>query len=244
MDYIKRVGRIEFFPKITKFNLSTLPYLKGMKGGHSDPNGFVQALVTRYGDTEIQEWSTGWEEKIEKYIIDIKDKKGNDLNESAVLIDGLQLDRQSMGGLKIKDVKMKVFDINEEYTRFYDALKEGGEFDDENMEFNELENFIIMDEKAFDRNSVLKLYFDRNNYDRSIIKGSPFNYFKICFYITDVEENLDDIKDKLIFDDRLKKGYKNVSVYESIKQTIEDQSVNDFMANNPFYTVYVKSLDK
>jgi len=243
-DYIKRVSKIEHFPKITSFNLSTLPFVKGMKGGHSDPNSFVKALVNRIGDTEIQEWSTGWEDKIEKYVIFTKDKKGKDLKESDILIDGLQLNANSMGGLKVTDVEMKVFNINKEYTQFYNDFKEEKPVEYEQLDFEQMNDFILMDKASFERNSVFKLYFDRNNYDRDVLNGSPFNYFKICFYVTGVEETLDNLKDVLVFDDRLKKGYQNVSVYESIKQTIEDKQVNDFIANNPIYTIYVKALDK
>jgi hypothetical protein len=215
-----------------------------MKGGNSDPNSFVKALVNRIGDAEIQEWSTGWEDKIEKYVIFTKDKKGKDLKESDILIDGLQLNANSMGGLKVTDVEMKVFNINKEYTQFYNDFKEEKPVEYEQLDFEQMNDFILMDKASFERNSVFKLYFDRNNYDRDVLNGSPFNYFKICFYVTGVEETLDNLKDVLVFDDRLKKGYQNVSVYESIKQTIEDKQVNDFIANNPIYTIYVKALDK
>lgn len=243
-DYIKRVGNIHFFPKIFSMNLTTMPYIKGMKGGHSDPNGFVQAIVSRNGDFELQEWSTGWEEKIEKYVLNIKDRKGKDLKESAVLIDGLQLDKNSVGAMTISGVMMKVYNINKEYSDFYKARAENNQLNTENVEFEEFENFLLLDSKAFDRNAVFKIYFDRENFDKSILDGTPFNYFKICFYINEIEENIDAVKEYLVFDDRLKKGYKNVSVFESVKQTIEDKSVCEFMANNPVYSIYVKSLDK
>ncbi len=242
-DYIKRVGKIHHFPKISSFNLSTTAFVKGMKGGHSDPNGFVQAMVTRNGDFELQEWSTGWEDKIEKYVLNIKDRKGNDLPESAVLIDGLQLDRMSIGGMRITGVQMKVYNINEEYSDYCNAVNEG-QTPEIDRNFGEFDHFIIQDMKAFDSNSVFKLYFDRQNYDDSILDGKPFNYFKISFYINEIQESLDDIKDFLVFEDRFKKGYKNVSVFESVKQTLEDKDVNDFLANSPIYSIYVKALAK
>ncbi len=245
VDYIKRVGKIGHFPKIFKVNLSTMPYIKGMKGGHSDPNGFVQAIVSRTGDFELQEWSTGWEDKIEKYIIYAKDKKGRDLEKSAVLIDGLQLDNFSIAGMKITDVQMKVFDLNAEYADFYDTYKQNETIDENfNADFDEIQNFIIMDESAYKINSIFRLYVDRENYDRAIFNGSPYNYFKICFFISGIQENVEKIKDQLVFDDRFKKGYKNVSVFESVKQTLEDKQVNEFLANNPIYSIYVKALDK
>ena len=243
-DYVKRVGKIHYYPKIFSMNLSTMPYIKGMKGGHSDPNGFVQAMVTRNGDFELQEWSTGWEDKIEKYVLNITDKKGNDLKESAVLIDGLQLDKNSLGGMIVDGVKMKVYNINKEYSDFYKARNENSELNMNDVVFDEYDNFLLLDSVAFKRNSVFKIYFDRENYDKSILNGSPYNYFKICFYINDIKENIEAIKEPLMFEDRFKKGYKNVSVFESVKQTIEDKDLSEFMANNPIYTIYVKSLDK
>jgi hypothetical protein len=48
----------------------------------------------------------------------------------------------------------------------------------------------------------------------------------------------------LEFDDRFKEGFKNISVFESVKQTINDPEITEFIAANPFYSIYVKALQK
>jgi hypothetical protein len=90
----------------------------------------------------------------------------------------------------------------------------------------------------------MQLFFDKRHFDDSCLNGKPFNYFKICFYITGLEENLERYRAQLEFDDIYKKGYKNVSVFESVKQTIEDKDFSEFLASNPIYTIYVKALPK
>ena len=242
-EYVKKRAKLSHYPKIKKLNLSITPSVSGSHGGHSDPNSYVQAMVTRKGDMEIQEWSTEWADKIEKFIINAKDSWGEPMENGAVLVDGLQLDRNSIAGMRITSVKTKVYNINSEYADYYEKRR-AEEPVDSVIEPDEVENFLIFNEKAFERNSFMQLFFDKKHFDDSCLNGQPFNYFKICFYITGLEENLERYRAQLEFDDIYKKGYKNVSVFESVKQTIEDKDFSEFLASNPIYTIYVKALPK
>ncbi|MBR1466941.1 MAG: hypothetical protein IJ607_11375 [Bacteroidaceae bacterium] len=242
-EYIKRVGRLSHYPKIHKMNLSITPSVKGTHGGHSDPNSYVQAMVTRKGDMELQEWSTGWNDKIEKFIIQGKEGGKKDQDNGAVLIDGLQLDKNSIAGIRINNVAMKVFNINGDYADYYDARKAEEEIEP-TIDWSDVSNFMVLDQKSFDRNGFMKVYFDKKNYNDSCLDGAPFNYFKIAFFISELHENMERFRPMLEFDDRFKEGFKNVSVFESVKQTISDPEITDFMANNPFYSIYVKAQQK
>lgn len=234
-DYVKRMAKFNHYPKVSTLNLSITPVVKGIHGGHSDPNSYVQAMVTRKGDMELQEWSTGWEDKIERFIVNDKDPKG------ALLIDGLQLDRTSIAGVRITEVSEKVYNLNNEYTNFFNAKKTEQEVDSL-IDPDVMENFIVMDQNVFKRNSFLRLYFDKQNYNPADLTGNPYNYFKIAFFVSEIEQNMEKFRSKLEFDDRLKPGFKNVSVYESVKQTMEDPEITEFLANTPFYSIYVKAL--
>ncbi len=242
-EYIKKTARISHFPKIAKLNLSVTPTVKGTHGGHSDPNSYVQAMVTRKGDMEIQEWSTEWRDKIERFILNANENNNKDFDNGAVLIDGLQLEKKSVAGVKINAVNMKVYNINSDYSEFYDKKKAEEEIDS-TIDWDEMEGFMVLDQKAFDRNGFMKVYFDKKNFDDGCLNGTPYNYFKIDFYVAELHENMEQYRAQLEFDDRLKAGYKNVSVFESVKQTMSDKEITDFIANSPFYTIYVKSLAK
>lgn len=242
-QYIKRVGRLSHYPKIHKMNLSITPSVKGTHGGHSDPNSYVQAMVTRKGDMELQEWSTGWTDKIEKFILQGKEGGSKEQDNGKVLIDGLQLDKNSIAGVKINNIAMKVFNINDDYTDYFNTRKAEEEVDTV-IDWDEVENFMLFDQNAFDRNGFMKVYFDKKNYNDKCLDGSPFNYFKIAFFISELHENMERFRPMLEFDDRFKEGFKNVSVFESVKQTISDPEITEFLAANPFYSIYVKALAK
>lgn len=242
-EYVKKTAKISHYPKISKLNLSVTPTVKGTHGGHSDPNSYVQAMVTRKGDMEVQEWSTGWQDKIERFILNAKDGGNKDFDNGAVLIDGLQLEKKSVAGIKINAVNMKVYNINSEYTDFYNAKKTEEEIDSV-IDLDEVEDFMVLDQKAFERNGYMKVFFDKKNYNNRCLNGTPYNYFKIDFYVAEIQENMEQYRAQLEFDDRLKAGYKNVSVFESVKQLMNDTDITDFIAKTPFYSIYVKSLAK
>lgn len=242
-EYVKKAGRLSHYPKINKFNLSITPSVKGTHGGHSDPNSYVQAMVTRKGDMEVQEWSTDWVDKIQRFIIQAKDDRGQELENGAVLIDGLQLDKTSIAGVKISDITLKVFNINSEYAEYYSDRKAEEEVDSV-IDWDETENFMILDKNAFEKNGFMKVYFQKKEFNDNCLNGKPYNYFKIAFFISEIQENMERYRPMLEFDDRFKEGFKNVSVFESVKQTISDADVREFLASNPFYSIYVKSLAK
>ena len=242
-DYIRKTARISHFPKISKLKISITPTVKGTHGGHSDPNSYVQAMVTRKGDLEVQEWSTEWEDKIEKFILGKTDSKGNESETGDVVIDGLQVDKTSIAGVKISGVNLKVFNVNGDYADYYNARKADEEIDSL-IDWDEAENFMTLDKSAFDRNGTMKVFFDKKNFNPACLDGDPYNYFKISFYVSEMEENMERYREQLEFDDRLKSGCKNVSVFESVKQTISDKEITDYMAATPFYSIYVKSLKR
>ncbi len=242
-EYIKKVGRISHYPKIHKMNLSITPFVKGTHGGHSDPNSYVQAMVTRKGDMELQEWSTGWTDKIEKFILQGKEGGKKEQDNGMVLIDGLQLDKNSIAGVRINNIVMKVFNINDDYTDYFNAKKAEEEVDSV-IDWEEVEHFMLFDQNAFERNSFMKVYFDKKNYNDGCLDGKPYNYFKIAFFISELHENMERFRPMLEFDDRFKEGFKNISVFESVKQTINDPEITEFIAANPFYSIYVKALQK
>ncbi len=242
-DYVIRSARLNQYPKVKRMKISITPKVKGFHGGHSDPNSYVQAIVTRKGNMEVQEWSTSWEDKIERFILNAKDNRGEEMTNGAVLLEGLQLDKTSITGGTITGITSKVFNINSHYTDYYTQRRSEQEVDSV-IDWEECENFITLNQDLFKRNSNIQIFFDKPNWNPEFLTGKPYNYFKIAFFVTEMEEQLEKFRNQLVFDDIINKGQQNESVFQSVKQTIEDPEIIQFLADTPFYAIYVKSLQR
>ena len=242
-DYTIRAARLNQFPRVKRMKLSITPKVRGFHGGHSDPNSYVQAIVTRKGNMEVQEWNTDWEDKIERFILHAKDNHGEEMPNGAVLLEGLQLDKSSITGVTITGVTAKAYNINELYTDYYTQRRAEQEVDSL-PDWDACDNFILLNQDLFKRNANLQVFFDRQNWNPEFLTGKPYNYFKIAFFVTEMEEHLEKFRDQLVFDDIINKGELNESVFESVKQTIEDPEIIQFLADTPFYAIYVKAQQR
>lgn len=154
------------------------------------------------------------------------------------------LDKNSFGCYRIQSIGLKVYDINQEYNTYYEAKVNGEKPGHEDYELAELENFMKLDAKEFEKHSKINIAFDKDFFTPEILTGNPYNYFKIDITIDDVKSIFGQHEDKFEFESITQDGMKNVSVASSIKQCLADDKVLDKMRGQVIYTIYVKSEKK
>lgn len=104
------------------------------------------------------------------------------------------LDKNSFGCYRIKSVNLNVYDINQEYSDYYEAKTNGKKIGRQDFELNELENFMQIDSKEFDKHSKINISFNQDWFDPSVLSGKPYNYFKLDLSIGDVQSVLINMK--------------------------------------------------
>lgn len=209
-------------------------------GFSSEPNPTLAATVIPGSGYEIHDWTVTWE-VINNYIMRASDSKtGRLLAMGDYVIKKLSINRLSFGGYIIKDVDIKVSDINQAYTDFYNSCEVKVK-PAPIPELQEYQNFMVLDKEELNKGGGLKVHFDIINFNSIFLVGNPYNYFKIDFFITRTENAFENIEKWFSFDLLGQPGSQNFSVVESIKQCLTDESLQNQMKKSPFYTIYVKS---
>ncbi len=229
-------AQLSTFPEVQVFHLSADHPTVLSSGASSTPNELLAATVTPYDMYEIQDWTVDWK-SIENFIMGNGDENGD------CVISGLKVDRNSFGGYRIKDISLSVRDLNEAYMTYYDEMEQGVK-PTAVKSLPECDHFLLVDDAEFSRHGNIDVYFDIYNLDNSFLRGNPYNYFRIDFYISSVEVNFAQYAKMFEFDLLGHPGVKNCSVVSSVEQCLTDESLRTQMLNSPFYTIYVKSNKK
>lgn len=235
-------GNFKGFKNIKIFHLSVdhpEVFSRGTNAGvSSEPNPNLGATVTRGKGYEIQDWTVTWD-IINDRIMEASDPKTGDLYpDGDYVIKDLFINRSSFGGYLIKDVDIVVSDINTSYTDYYNAI-EDKKTPKQISTLPVCPNFMKLDKKELNKGGELKVYFDKMFFTPDFLVGCP-NYFKIDFFIREVENEFDNIEEWFSFDLLGQSGSQNLSVAESIKQCLTDNDLQYKMKKSPFYTIYVK----
>ena len=239
-DRIIETADLDQYPDVQLFHLSADHPTLLAEGQSSIPNPILAAEIKPNGFFEIQDWTVDWN-TINNYILGAVDEQtGEPLPNGDYLIKGLKIDRNSFGGYRIKNIGVKVYDLNNEYMQFYSDKESGLK----NIPLGSpLQSypFLVVDEKEFQRHGMINLYFDVMNLDNSFLKeGTPFNYFKIDFYITEVENVFSKYSSMFSFDLLGQPGRTNNSVIASVEQCLVDKDLQKQMMNSPFYSIFIK----
>ena len=244
-DRIMQSATLENFPDVEIFHLSAdHPSLLGQRGDYSKINPMLNAQVTRKGDFEIQSWPLNWENSIEPLVVYAVDSiTGNPLENGEPILNGIKVDRNSLGAFRITGVTAKVYNINSAYAAYSEAKESKVKPDLTGFEPWEVENFIHLDEKEFSRHGEVALYFDGMMYDPSSLDGSPYNYTKIDICVNKVEPIFEQYASKFEFQSITMPDEPNVSVSASIKQCMTDPFVFKDAATAEIYTIYIKSFE-
>ena len=240
-ERIKEIVNFEKFPQVKEFHLSgNYPWVVPINGKNSEPNQIVAAQISSKGAYEIQEWQVDWKNII-NLIINGCDDEGNPLPNGEKLIGGLKINKNAFGCYRIKDIDVKISNINADYDTIYNAIEAGEKVPKTHIDPSQIDNFIIVDHDEFRKNGNIDLYFDINNFaPNADLDGRPFNYFKIDIVVKDLENILGSSIDMFNFDSVVKPGQTNISISESIKNSVDDDLLKS-LNRKVLYTIYVKS---
>lgn len=239
---IKEVVNMDQFPQVDEFHLSgNYPWLVPVNGKASVPSEIVAANVTPCGAFEIQDWQVDWE-NIVNLIINAYDDNGNPLPNGGKLIGGLRINKNAFGCYRISDIDIRVTNINDAYYNFYNTIESNGKKGKIENIGPVIENFLILDKEAFEKHSMVDIYFDINNFaPNDDLRGKPYNYFRIDIIVSDLENVLDNNIDIFNFDSITSDGQTNISISESLKNCVFDPELINQLKGKVLYSIYVKS---
>lgn len=244
-ERVRRTVDFTQFPDVDEFHISAShPKLKGNGNNCSVQNEILESKSKGFGTFEIEDWDGCDWKTIEDVLVNgVDEETGEPLKAGTPIIE-MGLDKNSFGCYRIKSVNLKVYDINQEYSDYYEAKVNGERPGRQDYTLNELENFMQIDSKEFEKHSKIKISFNQDWFDPSVLSGKPYNYFKLDLSIGDVQSIFDLHEDKFEFESITNPGTKNVSVASSIKQCLADDKVLDKMRGQVIYSIYIKSEAK
>src|SRR5574344_439729 len=240
-DRIIQTVKLENYSNVEQFHLSADHPSLAAQGTSSTPNENLSADVKGYGSYEIQDWSVDWD-AIQQLIVNAVDlNTGNALPNGDSFLKGIKLDRNSFGGYHIDDIEANAYNINQYYNDFYNARTNKMKIGKVDFDTTSFPNFIKIDEKEFKSHGMIALDFDTENFDPTILDGTPYNYFRIDIRISSASPMFDRYSSMFEFDDINKPGDKNESVAASVKQCLTNPDVRSLIFKTPIYSIYVKS---
>lgn len=246
-ERIRRTVSFTNFPDVDEFHLSAShPRMKGNGVNSSVQNSILESKSKGYGVFEIQDWDGCDWKTIEDEIVNAIDEKTGDVLENGATVIEMGVDKNSFGCYRISGLKLNVYNINQYYNEFYIARENGEKLgrQEYNLESVQLENFMLIDNKEFEKHSKIDIHFNQPWFDPNVLLGKPYNYLKLDIVIDDVKSIFDQHEEKFEFESISKDGEKNVSVASSIKQCLADDKVLKKMIGQVIYTIYVKSEKK
>lgn len=244
-ERIRRTVDFTQFPDVDEFHISAShPQMKGNGNNCSTQNEILNSKSEGFGTFEIEDWSgCNWKTIEDELVNGVDEETGEPLKYGMPII-RMGLDKNSFGCYRIKSVNLKVYDINQEYNEYYEARIDGKKPNRQNYTLGELENFMQIDSKEFDKHSKINISFNQDWFDPSVLSGKLYNYFKLDLSIGNVQSIFDQHEDKFEFESITQPGSKNVSVASSIKQCLADDKVLDKMRGQVIYSIYIKSEAK
>lgn len=244
-ERIRRTVDFTQFPDVDEFHISAShPQMKGNGDNSSTQNKILESKSKGYGTFEIENWDGCDWQTIEDELVNAVDEETGEPLKNGTTIIQMGLDKNSFGCYRIKSVNLKVYDINEEYNAYYDAKVNGEKPGHQDYTLTEIENFMQVDSKEFDKHSKINISFNQEWFDPNVLTGKPYNYFKLDLAIGDVQSIFGQHEEKFEFESITQPGSKNVSVASSIKQCLADDKVLEKMRGQVIYSIYIKSEAK
>lgn len=257
---VNQIPDIEKRTDVLQYHLTSSHSLLSTSGqtNSSIPNENLSAeILEACGYYEVQDWSTpnalSWK-NIKKYIIEaVDDETGNELKNGEPIISGLSLDRNTKGScFRIDDIYLEVSNLTEQYQKYCDAraggqqpaqiIKENPIGDPKNLRMN---NFMILDQDEFKRTGIIKIFFDKENFDPTYLQSNSTNLLKIDIKVkqfTNAFKNNSDARSRFEFDVLGgQSGQTNQSVVKSIDAVLAEHDIRDMMQGRTLYTIYVFS---
>lgn len=242
-DRILQCVDMKKYPNVDIYHMSVSHPIIMAEGTYSKTDATLAANIKGCGNFEIQEWNVNWNSIQDIYLNANVDENGNPLSTGKPVISGLKIDRNSFGCFRIKDIALKVYDINEPYAEFYGNKVAGLKAVKMQSPLQETTNFFALDEKEFKAHSLVNISLDPA-FNDVCLDGSPYNYTKVDICVNGVDYVFDNYSSMFDFQSIDVPGQMNSSVAESIKQCLTDPSIKKMMDNALIYTIYIKSNEK
>lgn len=238
---VKQSVRLEDFPGTSEFHFSVrAPFLYSPNGKGMQPDKLLSAEVLKAtGYYEIQEWKAAWKKTVEPKLQKAKDKDG-EVRDGKPFESGLHFNRNILGGYRIDRLTAKVYNVNQEYSKFCSA-KDKEKLGKE-INLIECEDFVKVNDKQLAAKDSVELTFAGKKFKPiNVLNGTPFNYTKIDLFATDISPMTNVYLPLFTFESLTHPGEQNVSVGASIQQCLIDPEIKERILNTPIYTLYIKS---
>ena len=238
---VKQSVRLEDFPGTSEFHFSVrAPFLYSPDGKGMQPDKLLSAEVLKAtGYYEIQEWKAAWKKTVEPKLQKAKDKDG-EVRDGKPFESGLHFNRNILGGYRIDRLTAKVYNVNQEYSKFCSA-KDKEKLGKE-INLIECEDFVKVNDKQLAAKDSVELTFAGKKFKpRNVLNGTPFNYTQIDLFATDISPMTNVYLPLFTFESLTHPGEQNVSVGASIQQCLIDPEIKERILNTPIYTLYIKS---
>jgi hypothetical protein len=231
------------YPNVGVYHMSTSHPVVMTPDQTTTPSPNLAAKVEGRGGYEIQDWQVDWESIMDFLGAGAVDEKtGQPLPNGAPLITGLNIDREVYGCFRIKNIKLKVYDIDNAYFDYYtskSAHTRAGVLTGKLSDY-ELQNAFTFDSKLFKKTGRVAILLDPS-FDPSMLTGDPFNYIKIDVCVDGVENVFENNEKFFYFDSVDNSAKTNTSLSESVKQCLVDPSIQHSMDGTVIYSIYIKS---
>jgi stress response protein SCP2 len=231
------------YPNVGVYHMSTSHPVVMTPDQTTTPSPILAAKVEGRGGYEIQDWQVDWESIMKNLGAGAVDEKtGQPLPNGAPLITGLNIDREVYGCFRIKNIKLKVYDIDNAYFDYYtskSAHTRAGVLTGKLSDY-ELQNAFTFDSKLFKKTGRVAILLDPS-FDPSMLTGDPFNYIKIDVCVDGVENVFENNEKFFYFDSVDNSAKTNTSLSESVKQCLVDPSIQHSMDGTVIYSIYIKS---
>ena len=259
---IEKNVKIENYPEVRYYHLTANnPSLQinsetARFNDSATPNELLICRPDAHGNYEIEDWSNMDWKSIKNYIFYACDQTtGDALPDGDMVITGLAIDKNFQGGCyRIEDIELKVYGLNQAYKDYVNNLFDpntGNPVSPMEVAMNHplkltpAPNFMKLDAKEFADHGNINIYFDPQMFDPTILyDGNPWSYFKIDINVKDYSNNFshNPMAEQIFsFDSIDMPGQSNISIVESIKQTVSKPSVSNMVKGKTIYSIYVRT---
>ena len=195
---------------------------------------------------EFQEYQIGWKDIVE-FIQNATDPNtGTPIPGGDFVLRGIFVDTKKLNYFTIEELDVKVYNAYDTFRTYEDVS-----YASKTTDLKKIEELFTIDNDAFKKNGeiVMKIHKNfngtgLNNEDGETCKE---NLLKVDIVIKKAENNFDEKNSefdifKFVSIDQRTNGMVNESIYQSIRNTLQDESINPQKVNNGIiYTIYIKT---
>jgi hypothetical protein len=191
-------------------------------------NANLSFEIDTTSDYDICEIFDSWED-IYEFIIFGKDDEGNIIPSGYPLIENISLSKE-MENYIIEDIDLKAYNISEVYL---DSVQN-------NALISEIKDGILIDKELFKKDGSISIHLNDKIEKYLFKKNECENLLRIDIIINNARLK-PAVAELFSWNAMLRPGV-NVSVFESVKQTLDNQDVNLAKQNNGIiYTIFIKT---